>query len=56
MKFNELSKLIEKQSKASSCGRCGQVHIKGTKCKIPYLKGKDHNYQDTTLPTTPISL
>ena len=56
MKFNELCELIEKQSKATCCGRCGRVHIKGTKCKRPYLKGKDHNCQETTLPTTPISL
>ena len=27
---------------ATCCGRCGRVHVKGTKCKTPYLKGKDH--------------
>ena len=28
--------------KATCCGKCGRVHVKGTKCKTPYLKGKDH--------------
>lgn len=42
MKFNELYKLIVKEKKATCCGRCGRVHVKGTKCKRPYLKGKDH--------------
>jgi len=27
---------------ATCCGKCGRVHVKGTKCKTPYLKGKDH--------------
>ena len=31
-----------KEEKATCCGKCGRVHIKGTKCKTPYLKGKDH--------------
>ena len=31
-----------KEEKATSCGKCGRVHVKGTKCKTPYLKGKDH--------------
>jgi len=29
-------------TKATCCGKCGRVHVKGTKCKRPYLKGKDH--------------
>ena len=36
-----LDKLVKEQ-KATCCGRCGRVHVKGTKCKSPYLKGKDH--------------
>lgn len=32
----------EETKKATCCGRCGRVHVKGTKCKRPYLKGKDH--------------
>jgi hypothetical protein len=31
-----------KEEKATCCGKCGRVHVKGTKCKTPYLKGKDH--------------
>ena len=27
---------------STCCGRCGRKHVKGTKCKTPYLKGKDH--------------
>lgn len=27
---------------ATCCGRCGRVHVKGSGCKRPYLKGKDH--------------
>ena len=27
---------------ATCCGRCGRVHVKGTKCKRPFLTGKDH--------------
>ena len=27
---------------ATCCGRCGRVHVKGTECKRPFLKGKDH--------------
>ena len=30
------------ETKATCCGKCGRVHVKGTKCKRPYLKGKDH--------------
>jgi len=30
------------EAKATCCGKCGRVHVKGTKCKTPYLKGKDH--------------
>ena len=28
------------QEKAICCHRCGRVHVKGTKCKKPYLTGK----------------
>lgn len=30
------------EAKATCCGKCGRVHVKGTECKKPYLKGKDH--------------
>jgi len=33
-------KIIEEG--ATCCGRCGRVHVKGSGCKRPYLKGKDH--------------
>jgi hypothetical protein len=29
------------EAKATCCLRCGRVHVKGTPCKKPYLKGKD---------------
>ena len=29
------------EAKATCCHRCGRVHVKGTPCKKPYLKGKD---------------
>ncbi len=29
------------EAKATCCHRCGRVHVKGTPCKRPYLKGKD---------------
>ena len=31
-----------KEEKATCCGKCGRVHVKGTKCKTPYLKGAKH--------------
>ena len=31
-----------KEEKSTCCGKCGRKHVKGTKCKTPYLKGKDH--------------
>ena len=30
------------EAKATCCGKCGRVHVKGTECKRPFLKGKDH--------------
>ena len=30
------------ENKATCCGKCGRVHVKGTKCKRPFLTGKDH--------------
>ena len=30
------------ESESTCCGKCGRKHVKGTKCKTPYLKGKDH--------------
>ena len=27
---------------ATCCGKCGRVHVKGSGCKRPYLKGKSH--------------
>jgi hypothetical protein len=35
-----ISDLME--AKATCCGKCGRVHVKGTECKKPYLTGKDH--------------
>jgi len=32
---------ILKESKATCCGKCGRVHVKGN-CKTPYLKGAKH--------------
>jgi len=29
--------LTEKAKKATCCHRCGRTHVKGTKCKKPYL-------------------
>jgi len=33
---------VVKEQKATCCGKCGRVHVKGTKCKRPFLTGKDH--------------
>ena len=30
------------EEKSTCCGKCGRKHVKGTKCKTPYLKGADH--------------
>jgi hypothetical protein len=30
-----------KEEKATCCGKCGRVHVKGN-CKTPYLKGAKH--------------
>ena len=30
------------ENKATCCGKCGRVHVKGTQCKRPFLTGKDH--------------
>lgn len=30
------------KEEATCCGRCGRVHVKGSGCKRPYLKGKKH--------------
>ena len=30
------------EAKATCCGKCGRVHVKGSECKRPFLKGKDH--------------
>lgn len=30
------------EAKSTCCGKCGRMHVKGTECKTPYLKGKDH--------------
>ena len=32
---------VVNEAKATCCHRCGRVHVKGTPCKRPYLKGKD---------------
>jgi hypothetical protein len=39
-KGGEIKALTE--NKATCCGRCGRVHVKGSGCKRPYLKGKSH--------------
>lgn len=41
---NELNKELTfsiNEAKATCCHRCGRVHVKGSGCKRPYLKGKD---------------
>ena len=38
----EESKKKLTEAKATCCGKCGRVHVKGTECKRPFLKGKDH--------------
>jgi hypothetical protein len=30
------------EAQSTCCGKCGRKHVKGPKCKTPYLKGKDH--------------
>lgn len=37
-----LEEEVVAEGKATCCGKCGRVHVKGTECKKPYLKGKDH--------------
>ena len=34
------SEIIEKAKKATRCGRCGHVHVKGTPCPRPFKKKK----------------
>ena len=36
------AKKAELKEGATCCGRCGRVHVKGSGCKRPYLKGKSH--------------
>ena len=38
----ELEEKVVNEAKATCCGKCGRVHVKGTECKRPFLKGKDH--------------
>ncbi len=33
--------LTMNEAKATCCHRCGRVHVKGSGCKRPYLRGKD---------------
>jgi uncharacterized protein with FMN-binding domain len=40
--LNKVSEQSLKEEKATCCGKCGRVHVKGTKCKRPFLTGKDH--------------
>jgi hypothetical protein len=42
--IENLNSLLESlnEQKATCCGKCGRVHVKGTKCKRPFLTGKDH--------------
>jgi len=37
----KVSKTVNEE-KSTCCGKCGRKHVKGTKCKTPYLKGADH--------------
>ena len=30
------------EKKGTCCGKCGHVHVKGTSCPKPFLKGKNH--------------
>ena len=43
MKKEDVTQAIKEvlAEKATCCGRCGRVHVKGN-CKRPYLKGKKH--------------
>ena len=38
--INEVKVEDLNEAKATCCHRCGRVHVKGTPCKKPYLKGK----------------
>jgi hypothetical protein len=38
---DEIDNMSMNEAKATCCHRCGRVHVKGTPCKRPYLKGKD---------------
>jgi len=44
--FNRLMEMNKSKEplneEATCCGRCGRVHVKGSGCKRPYLKGKSH--------------
>lgn len=41
--FGDMSRQLPvNEEKATCCGKCGRVHVKGTKCKTPYLKGAKH--------------
>lgn len=40
--IDQLALEVVTEEKATCCGKCGRVHVKGTECKRPFLKGKDH--------------
>jgi len=40
--LGQYNEKILQEVKATCCGKCGRVHVKGTECKKPYLTGKDH--------------
>jgi hypothetical protein len=40
--LGQYNEKVLSETKATCCGKCGRVHVKGTECKKPYLTGKDH--------------
>ena len=40
--LGQYNEKVLNEEKATCCGKCGRVHVKGTKCKRPFLTGKDH--------------
>ena len=40
--LGQYNEKILQEAKATCCGKCGRVHVKGTECKRPFLTGKDH--------------
>jgi hypothetical protein len=63
-KMDEIAKkyvgklVIEKAKKATRCGRCGHVHVKGTPCPRPFKKKKisEMHHEDEDHPTSGVRL